>query len=305
MSRLAKQESGFTLVELLLVSTLMIVVLGATLTTFESFQKNVAVNTSQNDAQEEVRRAVDYLARELRNLASPTNDDPDSVKRAEPDDLIVQAVARTRPAGSDNLRNTHFVRYCYDEPSSRVVRQRLTWVTEAPPAYPTGAECPSAGWETTDFAAYIVNDDRPLFTYTWNGTDLTTITEVHSSLFVDVNPGRSPAETTISTSVFLRNQNRVPVARFSAAPTADGKILLNGSESADPEERSLRYFWYDADVSTTTPITGGEGIVFEYDPPAFGYRSVFLRVLDPANLVGEAAPETVCVPGGGEDCNAP
>jgi type II secretory pathway pseudopilin PulG len=305
MSRMAKDQSGFTLVELLLVSTLMIIVLGATLTTFESFQQNVSANTSQNEAQEEARRSIDYLARELRNLASPTNYDPDSVKRADQDDLIVQSVASTRPAGSENLRNTHFVRYCYDEPSSRVVRQRLTWETEDPPAYPTGEECPSGGWDATDFAAYIVNGDRPLFTYTWNGTDLTTITEVHSSLFLDVNPGRRPAETTISTSVFLRNQNRAPVARFSAAPTADGRILLNGSESADPEERSLRYFWYDADVSTTTPITGGEGIVFEYNPPAFGYRSVFLRVLDPANLVGEAAPETVCVPGGGEDCGAP
>ena len=90
----------------------------------------------------------------------------------------------------------------------------------------------------------------------------------------------------------------MPVARFSAAPTADRKILLNGSESEDPEERSLRYFWYDADVGTTTPITGGEGIVTEYDPPALGYRSSILRVLDPANLVGQAAPETVCVPDG-------
>lgn len=305
MSRVAKQESGFTLVEMLLVSTLMLVVLGATLTTFESFQKNVAVNTSQNEAQEEARRSVDYLARELRNLASPTNYDPDSVKRADQDDLIVQAVAATRPAGSDNLRNTHFVRYCYDEPSSRVVRQRLTWETEDPPAYPTGSDCPSGGWDATDFAANIVNEARPLFTYTWDGTDLTTITEVHSSLFVDVNPGKSPSETTISTSVFLRNQNRAPVASFSSAPTADGRILLNGSESADPEERSLRYFWYDADISTTEPIEGGEGIVFEYDPPAFGYRRVFLRVLDPANLIGEAAPQTVCVPGGGETCDAP
>lgn len=304
MIRVAKQETGFTLVEMLLVSTLMIVVLGATLTTFESFQKNTAVNTSQNEAQEEARRSIDYLARELRNLASPTNYDPDSVKRADQDDLIVQAVAADRPAGSENVRNTHFVRYCYDEPTSRVVRQRLAWVTEDPPAYPTGADCPSSGWDATDFAAYIVNEGRPLFTYTMTGSDLTTITEVHSSLFVDVNPGRSPAETTIATSVFLRNQNRAPVALFSAAPTADGKILLNGSESTDPEERSLRYFWYDADVSTTEPITGGEGIVFEYDPPAFGYRSVFLRVLDPANLIGEAAPETVCVPGGGETCDA-
>jgi type II secretory pathway pseudopilin PulG len=304
MSRLVKQESGFTLIEVLLVSTLMIVVLGATLTTFESFQKNTAVNTRQNEAQEEARRSIDYLARELRNLASPTNDDPDSVKRAEQDDLIVQSVAASRPTGSANLRNTHFVRYCYNQATSRVVRQRLTWTTTDPPAFPAGEECPSSGWEATDFAAWIVNGERPLFTYTMTGSDLTTITEIHSSLFVDVNPGRNPSETTLSTSVFLRNQNRIPVARFSAAPTADGKILLNGSESTDPEERSLRYFWYDADVSTTEPIDGGEGIVFEYDPPAFGYREVFLKVLDPADLVGVAAPQTVCVPGGGETCDA-
>ena len=222
MTRLVRQQSGFTLIEMLLVSTLMIVVLGATLTTFDSFQKNAAANTKQNEAQEEARRSIDYLARELRNLASPTNYDPDSVKRAEPDDLIVQSVASNRPAGSENLRNTQFVRYCYNQATSRVVRQRLTWTTADPPTHPTGVDCPSGGWEATDFAAYIVNEDRPLFTYTMTGSDLTTITEVHSSLFVDVNPSKSPPETTISTSVFLRNQNRVPVAKFSAAPTADG-----------------------------------------------------------------------------------
>jgi hypothetical protein len=134
-----------------------------------------------------------------------------------------------------------------------------------------------------------------------NGSDVTTITEIHTSLYVDVNPGKSPAETTLSTSVFLRNQNRAPVARFSAAPTANGHLLLNGSESSDPEERSLRYFWYDAAISSDEPV--GEGIVYEYHPPAVGYRDVFLRVLDPADLVGEAASQTVCVPGGGEDCD--
>ena len=315
MSRLAKQESGLTLVELLLVSTLMIVVLGATLTTFESFQTNSSVNTKQNEAQEEARRSIDYLARELRNLASPVNEDPESVKRAEPHDLIVQAVAANRPTGSLNVRNTHFVRYCYDEEASRVVRQRLTWTSAEPPAYPTDEACPAGGWETTEFAAWIVNGDRPLFTYTMTGSDLTTITEIHSSLYVDVNPGRRPAETTIATSVFLRNQNRVPVALFSIAPTADGKILLNGSESSDPEERSLRYFWYDDTAGGTGEACEGsgappgpcvgDGIVFEYDPPAFGDREMHLKVLDPANLVGEADAQSVCVPGGGETCEDP
>ena len=125
--------------------------------------------------------------------------------------------------------------------------------------------------------AYVAPAGRPLFTYTMTGSDLTTVTEIHSSLYVDVNPGTTPKETTISTSVFLRNQNRLPIARFSAAPTAEGKILLNGSESEDPEERSLRYFWYDTAVGTDQEDYVGDGMVFEYDPPAYGTREVFLR----------------------------
>jgi type II secretory pathway pseudopilin PulG len=313
MNRLKREESGFTLVEVLLVCTLMLVVLGATLTTFESFQTNADVNTRQNEAQQEARRSIDDLARELRNLASPTDYDPHSVKRALDHDLIVQSVAGTRPAVTSNVRNTQYVRYCYDQAGSRVVRQRKRWTDAVAPAFPTGTACPSGGWEATDHAAgNVVNGARPLFTYTWNGADLTTITEVHTNLWVDINPGRSPIETSLSTSVFLRNQNRVPVARFSAAPTASGKILLNGSESQDPEERSLRYFWYsEGGGSGGAACAGapsgpciGSGMVFEYTPPAFGNRTVYLKVLDPADLVAEAAPKTVCVPGGTVTCAA-
>jgi type II secretory pathway pseudopilin PulG len=306
----ARGESGFTVVELLLVSTLMLVVLGATLTTFESFQKNTNANSKQNDAQQEARRSIDYLAKELRNLASPREGDPKSVKRAEGDDLIVQSVASTREEDSLNYRNTQYVRFCYNAGTNRVIRQRMTWTEEVAPSYPSGTDCPSSGWEFTDFAANVVNGSRPVFTYTWDGVDLTTITEVHTSLWVDVNPGASPAETSLATTVFLRNQNREPIATFSAAPTADGKILLNGSESTDPEERSLRYYWYDPGV--TTDVCGadapdgpcvGEGIVYEYTPPAFGDRQIYLKVLDPADLEGLADTETVCVPGGGETCD--
>ena len=47
-----RREDGFTLVEVLIVSVLMIVVLGATLTTFDSFQRNVSTNERQNTAQD-------------------------------------------------------------------------------------------------------------------------------------------------------------------------------------------------------------------------------------------------------------
>ena len=299
MSRLHRDEAGFTLVELLMVSVLMIVVLGATLTTFNTFQSNAETNARVNDAQDEARRGLDVLGKELRNLASPTNEQPQAVKRAEGQDLIVQSVAPTRPAGSLNSRNTQYVRYCYSVGQERLYRQRLEWTTASDPAHPTDTSCPGGGWETTEFvAANVVNASRPVFTY--NSATLTNITEVGATLYVDVNPGRRPVETSIHTSVFLRNQNRVPVARFTAAATAGGRILLNGSESEDPEERALRYFWYDPAVSTTTPR--GEGIVYEYTPPALGSRTVYLIVKDPADLQSEAPPQTVCVPGSGVSC---
>ncbi|MGH2848910.1 MAG: prepilin-type N-terminal cleavage/methylation domain-containing protein [Thermoleophilaceae bacterium] len=304
MSRLTRDESGFTLIEILLVCVLMLIVMGATLTTFESFVSNSQVNADQNDAQQEARRSIDYLARELRNLASPVEGQPNSIKRAEAHDLIVQSVGATRPTGSANVRNIQYVRYCYNQSTSTVVRQRMTWTEAEAPPVPSGTACPDPEWPNTDFAANIVNGARPLFTYTWDGTDLTTVTEVHSSLWVDVNPGRRPVETTLSTTVFLRNQNREPTAKFSAAPTADGKILLNGSESTDPEVRSLRYFWYQGEGSDTDPNVG-EGIVYEWDPLGFGNHRVYLKVLDPADLEGQADTQTVCVPGGGETCAAP
>src|SRR5687768_4297460 len=124
VSRLAREEAGFTLIELLLACVLMLVILGATLTTLNSFQSNAETNARQNDSQEEARRATDRLARELRNLASPTNEEPEAIKRALPQDLIVQSVADVRPAGSLNARNTQYVRYCYDAATSRVYRQR-------------------------------------------------------------------------------------------------------------------------------------------------------------------------------------
>ena len=121
--RLARDESGFTLVELLVAATLMLIILGATLTSVNAFQKNNETNNLQNDAQDEARRGIDRLAKELRNLASPTNETPQAIKRKDPQDLIVQSVGETRPAGSLNARNTQYVRYCLNPDSQVVYRQ--------------------------------------------------------------------------------------------------------------------------------------------------------------------------------------
>jgi type II secretory pathway pseudopilin PulG len=304
MTRVASEESGFTLVELLVVCVLMLVVLGATLTTLTSFQSNAQTNARQNDAQEEARRATDALARDLRNLASPTNETPDAIKRALPQDLIVQSIADVRPVGSSNLRNSKYVRYCYDASNRRVLLQERTWTEATDPPFPSAAGCAAGGdWTTTKVAATdVVNGTRPLFTY--NSTDVLRITEIHTSLYVDVNPGRRPKETSLSTTVFLRNQNRVPVARFTAA--RDGtSIVLNGSDSEDPEERALYYEWYDP-AATTGPVGNptliGQGIVNVYTPATPGSHTIYLVVKDQADLSDEAPHQTVCVPGGTVTC---
>jgi type II secretory pathway component PulJ len=300
VKRLVDEEGGFTLVELLLVCVLMLVVLGATLTTLNSFQSNAETNARQNDSQDEARRATDLLARDLRNLASPTDEEPLAIKRAEAHDLIVQSVADVRPAGSLNQRNTQYVRYCYDAAARQVVRQRLPWTTATDPPAPTATTCSAAGgggWAKTDAAAQdVVNGSRPLFTY--NNSDPFRITEIHSSLYVDVNPGKRPKETSLSTTVFLRNQNRKPIARFSAV--RDGtSIVLNGSDSEDPEERALYYEWYDP---AANPQLVGQGIVNVYTPTTPGVHTVYLVVKDQADLSDTAPSWTVCVPGGTVTC---
>jgi type II secretory pathway component PulJ len=294
MSRLG-EEQGMTLVEVLMASVLMLVVLGATLTTFNNFERNVKTNEQQNEAQEQARRAMDLMARDLRNLASPTPYLPLAVDRHEPVDLIFQSEGKDKPAGSLNAQNTTRVRYCVNAVEDRLYRQTQTWTSALPPDMPGATDCPGPGWTTTIAVAdEIVNEARSLFTY--NAVERAAITEVSAQVFVDVDPGRTPAEVTLQSSVFLRNQNRAPTASFSWASMPGGNVFLNASESTDPEEKALGFEWWDMQESKKV----GEGIVFTYKPPAAGWRDIKLIVRD-ASLEA-VATENVCANGTGVVC---
>src|SRR6185503_185341 len=107
-----RREDGMTLVEVLIVMILMGIILGATLTTFETFERKSRDNQDQNEAQDGARRALDLMARDLRNLASPTPLLPLAVDVKLPQDLIFQSEGKVKPAGSLNALNTTRVRYC-------------------------------------------------------------------------------------------------------------------------------------------------------------------------------------------------
>jgi prepilin-type N-terminal cleavage/methylation domain-containing protein len=297
VSRLWAEEAGVTLIELMLVIVLVGVIMGATLTTFTQFERTSLANSRQNDAQDQVRVGLDNVARELRNLASPTDELPEAIVRADADDLVFQSVSSSQ---------TRRVRYCLNTSDRRLWRQ----VQTTPFSDPSATSCPDSAWGSERTAVEnVVNGERTVFSY--NSTELTAITEVGASLWVDVNPGATPDEVALQTNVFLRNQNRSPIARFTAV-VSGSTAILNGSQSDDPEGKALEYYWYDAaqagnlcdPIPDEVPQTGcvGAGIVLNYVPPAFGTRQLKLVVRDPAGLTDEATAQSVCVPGGGVSC---
>jgi type II secretory pathway pseudopilin PulG len=296
VTRIAREESGLMLVELLVVIVLSGIVLGATLTTFTQFERTTGVNQRQNEAQEQVRVGLAAVARELRNLASPTNEQPHAILHAGASDLVFQSVSSTV---------TRRVRYCLDAEERTLWRQ----VQLEPFSDPSLSSCPDIAWGSQRTAiADVVNGERPVFGY--NVEDPMGITEISASVWVDVDPGSAPVETSLQTSIFLRNQNRSPTA-VSTATLSGSSIVLNGSESSDPEGRSLRFYWYDRavtgnegcgdDLPLEVPQDGcvGTGIVVTYIPPEPGPRSLYLVVADPAGLTHQASDESICVPAPG------
>ena len=84
--------------------------------------------------------------------------------------------------------------------------------------------------------------------FTYNSATLVQINSIHVDLYTDINPTKAPLESHLTSGVFLRNQNQVPVASFTKALSGTTAIVLNGSASYDPESQSLRYVWWDNGV---------------------------------------------------------
>jgi type II secretory pathway pseudopilin PulG len=313
-----RQEGGFTLIELLLAATLMIIVLGATLTTIEGFWTTNKVNNDQNDAQDVARTAIDRLAQQLRNLALPTQASLNSIDRAWPYDVVFKTAEPSRRR----------VRYCLntDAPASPgdgklyMQTQAGTGVGGTDPDLESAdvANCPgkTSTWATTTVVAdHVVNrvngNDRPVFYYNASTTELPKITLLRSDLFVDVDPDRRPLESRISTGVYLRNQNQVPTASFTVASGGTGtrRFILNGSGSTDPEGRTLAHLWFigtSPDLADTncSPALAvgciGRDVTLDYTVPSAAgdaTQTFTLLVRDPGGLT--ATSKWTCDPTNG------
>lgn len=308
---MSSERGEVTLTGLLVAMVVFLAVLGATLSLFAGSQSVASDTAARNDAQDRARLASDTIARQLRNLASPTVDQPQAVERAKPREIVFKVVNPSGAPTAANPSNVKRVRFCLDS-TGRLWKQEQTGdaaVTQTLPggaAAPDDPSCSSTGWtagRSQVLAQNVVNYTgtlaRPVFTY--NAATLTAITSVRVTLFVDLDPNKRPAATRLSTGVFLRNQNRAPSAGFTVTQTISG-LMLNGSLSTDPDGDPLTYCWYDARVTGVTPPQGsvcsagnyiGEGITF-HDLVANGTQHVItLQVRDQAGLLGVSAAQTV------------
>jgi prepilin-type N-terminal cleavage/methylation domain-containing protein len=305
-----RDDRGLTLIELLVGMAVTLILFGATLSVTAAMSNNAQRTADHNEAQDVARTYMDRLARQLRNLASPSifTDDyqaqPYAVDSAGPYDLVFRVVDERRPAGSLNMANVKRVRYCLDatDPSrGKLYQQEQTWTNRAsndPPPLPSLSACPGSGWTTTMLVTdHVVNrvgtQNRPMFVY--NATDPQRISQIHADLYIDPTPGRAPVETRLGSGVTLRNQNRVPVARLDVT-AAPGKLVLNGSASEDPEGMPLTYQWYldpptplpDCTLAPKPASCVGEGVVFEAPVAEGSSHRIVLLVKDPAGLPATA-----------------
>jgi type II secretory pathway component PulJ len=260
----ALDEHGFTLVEALATMALTVIVFGATLTLLDVFQSNTRFNVLRNEAQDSARNAVDQLSRELRSVAAPTTGYFGALEQAGPYSLTFQTTdAASLPKESKNASNTMRVRYCLNDasPSNEILwRQVKRWTEATAPALPTATACPDLAandWESSaQLAEHLTNRNggqtRAAFVYGPNGaSEVSQITIVEPTLFIDVNPAQPrPGETQLMSAVSLRNVNRQPIAAFTATQV-NGHVLLNASESRDPNGLALTYKWSDG--ATTLP----------------------------------------------------
>jgi prepilin-type N-terminal cleavage/methylation domain-containing protein len=264
-------ERGFTLIELLVAMTLMLVLMSAILTSFNGFANTSRRNTILQDQMDVVRNTLDQIVRQGRNLANPTTatatETPTTIAVADSDKMIFQT---TDP-------QKQWVSYCLDggNPRGKIYYQTSAVAglnpstvadnTPSPPGMNSGCPSTNSNWQTTvRVADYVSNRaaSHPLFAYYTNTGNTAlgmpvlqsttpTITRVRSSVFLDIDPAKPPAEVQLASAAFMRNQNQRPTVSFTAKANTGGSYTFDAGDSADPEERTLQYDWYAAPTTTT------------------------------------------------------
>jgi prepilin-type N-terminal cleavage/methylation domain-containing protein len=299
MSRV-RQEHGFTLMEMLVAMVLSAAVFGAALSVLDVFQRNNRFDQLRNETQDNARNATDLLSRQVRNVAAPSAGSPGALLTTKSYSMIFDTIeSGSSFAWGANASHTMMVRYCLNNTTNTnevLWMQTKRWNTATGPSEtPTPVGCPdvSGYWETSrQLVEHVTNrvngQTRPVFIYSAATAPQTASIEVN--LFLDLNPGKAPGETQLTSGIGLRNVNRPPIAAFTVTQI-NKFVRLDASASSDPDGLALTYKWWKDGVAL-------ESASQVYETPtqeSKGTHTYELVVTDPGGLT-EKAKETVNVP---------
>lgn len=280
-----RSEGGFTLVELLVATTMALIVFAATLSTLAVFNDTSQALDHRNGSQNQARLAVDQIVSRLRNTSSSSSA-PSFVERANPYDLVFQTV----PVSGGQAA---LVRYCVPDdpaPGSSATEALIEQTAPSTSSLPTTA-CPDPAYGSSVLVAHVTNRRlgaaRPVFTY--NGTtapsDLTTIKSIGVDLFVNTHPADSNNEYELQSSALLRNAQAPPVASFTWSQGASGTVVLDGGTSYSTADDPLTYAWRCKTSAGASVDCSSSGSTFAWTPnPGLGTYTVTLTVTDQAGL---------------------
>jgi hypothetical protein len=301
-----------SLAEVLIVSFLFVIVLGAALAPFEAMLKVDRKTHSQNDTQRNARSTASAIVFNLRNLAGQTQ----LVERADPYDLVFETVDRkAKPAGSQNARNIMRVRYCLNTTApaaspanAQIWEQTLRWTTAAvPAAMPSSASCPDIFWTGSErrvLSGGVTNringQSRPLFAYYPAGSTLTQITSIRFDSYTDMESTDAVKESRLTTGVLLRNQNGAPTASVATTNTGSTRQVRFDATASDPESLPLTYRWCDLTANAVcddvTRVGSGQSYTHTFPAGTSGTTRSMRLVVGDAGGLEVFVPFNVLVP---------
>lgn len=208
--RRLRAEDGFTLAELLVAASLGIIVLFGILGIFDSFSSNAARQTRITDANDQVRRTMDRIVSDVRQVAT--------IEVADPNDLVYTV--------SDSATETRRERICLDA-AGRMWRSSVT-TASAPAPMASGTACPTASSGAAQVTSLLSANSasNPMFTY--DSATASGVRSVGLTFAIDAgNRGRTDVST-LRASSFVRAKSE------TALPVGPGDIDTTCSNSGVP-----------------------------------------------------------------------
>lgn len=221
-----RREDGLTLIELLVAMTIASILSTMIIVTWVNLSKSYARSTKSQKQVEIARDGISRLARELRDLQQPLSD---TTHDQGPWPAGTQAIRFAGPSRIEFF--TTFNEIDNDDPWANCMYIKYTLEKKAGTNQFALKRYESAndldftdGEDQREVVTYVVNSEksRPVFQYYYTttggtvvetgwstlpltATQLTTLTAIRVNLMVDLNPGKSPEHTEITTTVYPRN----------------------------------------------------------------------------------------------------